>query len=270
MNSLECVNAYTLLHPLPASLDDSTPAPPSSTPLLSLPRPSGWRSARPRPDPLPIAPPSAPSDSAEPGVLDTILEEPEPSGAPAPAHEGPRSPSVTAESNPADDGAGPGADAASAAEFTPADEQPAADADRRPVEWLCTSCTTLNQGGSFCSSCGLSRQLFGADSSDSRPSRADTSAVSTSSRLSDAQLRRVYASPFRHPRGPRAYRVEPQHRDSRRSEPRPAVYFELFRQPGGWTWVYPGLQGEQLSIDEFNRVRAFRSDHPDAYPVPQR
>ena len=269
MNSLECVNAYTLLHPLPASLDDSTPAPPSSTPLLSLPRPSGWRSARPRPDPLPIAPPSAPSDSAEPGVLDTVLEEPEPSGAPAPAYEGPLPPSVTAESNPADDGAGPGADAP-AAEFAPVDEQPAADADRRPVEWLCTSCTTLNQGGSFCSSCGLSRQLFGADSSDSRPSRPGTSAVSTSSHLSDAQLRRVYASPFRHPRGPRAYRVEPQHRDSRRSKPRPAVYFELFRQPGGWTWVYPGPRGEQLSIDEFNRVRAFRSDHPDAYPVPQR
>ena len=87
----------------------------------------------------------------------------------------------------------------------------------------------------------------------------------TNVRLNEDRLRRTYSRPFRHALGPRAYRVVPDHRDTSRGPPRQAVYFEL-RRPEGWVWIYPGQNGGKLTIDEFNRVRAFRIDHPSAQP----
>ena len=138
--------------------------------------------------------------------------------------------------------------------------------DSLPLEWTCGSCGSANHGGSLCSACGLSRSIFGVDFSSSRVSRPSLPSVITFSRLSASQLRRTYSRPFSHSRGPRGYRIDPQHRDTQRAQPRPAALFELLRSEG-WVWVWPGRQGEHLSTDEFNRVQAFRIDHPDSYPI---
>jgi len=46
----------------------------------------------------------------------------------------------------------------------------------------------------------------------------------------------------------------------------------LSRMPTGssvrqWVWVYPGPTGQNLTVDENNRVRAYRFDHPAAHPT---
>ena len=60
--------------------------------------------------------------------------------------------------------------------------------------------------------------------------------------------------------------MNPAYKDRPRSDPRAVVEFYLSRS-GRWEWVYPGPRGEHLTVDEFNRVRAFRLDHPDSYPT---
>ena len=145
---------------------------------------------------------------------------------------------------------------------------PPADPDsdvRSPADWLCTSCQTQNCGSTFCASCGLSRSLFGADFTTGRATRHKESPIITDRALSEGQLRRIYTQPFRHPLGPTQYRVNPAYKDRPRAEPRSVVEFYLSRS-GKWVWVYPGPQGQNLTTDEFNRVRAFRFDRPDAHP----
>ena len=135
-----------------------------------------------------------------------------------------------------------------------------AEQDER-LAWM----QTQNCGSTFCVSCGLSRSLFGADFTTGRTTRHKESPIITDRALSEGQLRRIYTQPFRHPLGPTQYRVNPAYKDRPRAEPRPVVEFYLSRS-GKWVWVYPGPQGQNLTTDEFNRVRAFRFDHPDAHP----
>ena len=247
-NSLESVNAYTLLHPL----TDSPSEPSDPTPLLSLPSPSHRRTARANPDISPdFAPDPAfvPPPDATPGVL---------------------LPSPSTVASPSSSGTSPPPDLSDSSASIPSSPDlllapPSSSSDSLPLEWTCGSCGSANHGGSLCSTCGLSRSIFGVDFSSSRVSRSSLPSVITFSRLSASQLRRTYPRPFSHSRGPRGYRIDPQHRDTQRAQPRPAALFELLRSEG-WVWVWPGRQGEHLSTDEFNRVQAFRIDHPDSYP----
>ena len=55
--------------------------------------------------------------------------------------------------------------------------------------------------------------------------------------------------------------------DGDRKGTRAVVEFQLSRLIGSvrrHVWVYPGRAGSALTIDEQNRVRAYRLDHPDA------
>ena len=61
------------------------------------------------------------------------------------------------------------------------------------------------------------------------------------------------------------HRLNSTSTDARRSPSGSVVEFELL-QSGIWNWVWPGPQGQRLTIDELNRVRAYRIDHPDALP----
>ena len=76
-------------------------------------------------------------------------------------------------------------------------------------------------------------------------------------------------SPFGHPYGPFRYRYNATYKEAAREEARPVIEFELSRLVGTLrqnVWVYPGPNGENLSPDERNRVRAYRIDHPEAHP----
>ena len=246
-NAMIAVNAYNQQFPIP--LDQLAEEPDdldTSAFSAPLPPPSEWRSRRPHPEPLPSAI-EAPSNDASP------------------------SPSVALEpalSSPALTGDPPALDYARPAIELDHDNSisailPTSSDEPLPLEWLCTSCNRHNFGGSFCAHCNHSRSLFGAELTDTRPSRP--APLVTTRKLSNAQLLRTYTRPFRHPHGPARHRVNPAHKDNPKSKPRAVVEFELLRSKE-WRWVWPGPNGERLTIDELNRVRAYRIDHPDAHP----
>ena len=249
-NAMDDINAYNILHPIPLS---EPPLESIDTSEFDSPLPSASqrRTFRRSSGPLPSTAEETPAEEA-PDDSSPVCEEctPDPSTeqGPSPAGPGP------VPQSPAD------RDSPSPEEGSPS--------SLAPLEWLCTSCRTQNFGSSFCSKCGLSRSLFGADFTTTRPSRRSTASAPLSTRaLSEGQLRRIYTRPFRHPHGPTQYRLNPSYKDRPRAQPRPVVEFYLFRS-GRWEWVYPGPRGEHLTTDEFNRVRAFRLGHPDSYPPP--
>ena len=243
-NAMDDINAYNLLHPVPLA-DPPHELTDTSEFNSPLPSASQRRTFR-RPS----------------GPLLPVAEEPLDNPPPA-AEQGPSDPSPEQEPTPSD--SFPSAQ-------PPADQDDPSSADDpssllAPTEWFCTSCHTQNHGTSYCSKCGLSRSLFGADFTTGRPPRRSASLPPSSAHaLPEGQLRRIYTRPFRHPHGPTQYRVNPAYKDRPRSDPRAVVEFYLSRS-GRWEWVYPGPRGEHLTIDEFNRVRAFRLDHPDSYPT---
>ena len=130
--------------------------------------------------------------------------------------------------------------------------------------WTCTSCKASNNGGLYCDGCGLARSSFGVDHVQPRRIRIP---VTTATIKSNEQLRAVFGRPFNHPYGPFGHRVNPAHSDGDRKGTRAVVEFQLSRLIGSvrrHVWVYPGRAGSALTIDEQNRVRAYRLDHPDA------
>ena len=243
-NAMDDINAYNLLHPVPLA-DPPHELTDTSEFNSPLPSASQRRTFR-RPS----------------GPLLPVAEEPLDNPPPA-AEQGPSDPSPEQEPTPSD--SFPSAQ-------PPADQDDPSSADDpssllAPTEWFCTSCHTQNHGTSYCSKCGLSRSLFGADFTTGRPPRRSASLPPSSAHaLPEGHLRRIYTRPFRHPHGPTQYRVNPAYKDRPRSDPRAVVEFYLSRS-GRWEWVYPGPRGEHLTVDEFNRVRAFRLDHPDSYPT---
>ena len=220
-NAMDDINAYNLLHPIPLS---ELPLETIDTSEFnsSLPSASQRRTFRRSSGPLPPVtedPSDDPSPTCEECSPDPLTEQ-----TPAPAD--PAQSPAGQDAPPLEDDTSP----------------PLA-----PVEWLCTSCRTQNHGTSFCSKCGLSRSLFGTDFTTDRPPRRSASVAPPSTRaLSEQQLRRIYARPFRHPLGPTQYRLNPSYKDRPRSKPRPVVEFYLSRS-GRWEWVYPGSQGEHLA-----------------------
>lgn len=129
--------------------------------------------------------------------------------------------------------------------------------------WTCTSCKSANDGGLFCSGCGLARASFGVDHVQSRRVRVP---VTTIAIKSNEQLRATFGKPFSHPYGPFNYRVNSSYSDGKGTT-RAVLEFEFSRLVGAvrrHVWVYPGRSGSNLTIDEQNRVRAYRLDHPEA------
>ena len=118
----------------------------------------------------------------------------------------------------------------------------------------------------LCEACRHPRFHFGKElgQESSRRSRPPSSTVDIKDPL---ELRSVYGHPFDHPYGPFRHRLNPNYKPNSYTPVSAVVEFELSRLAGSIrrvTWVYPGLLGEYLTIDERNRVRAYRLDHPDA------
>ena len=239
-NAMDEVNIYNALYPIPLE-DPALEAEDLSAFDSTLPDSSQFRSFRSRPDPL---------DLPDETVLSVPLASPD------------SIPSDAATAAPPGSVEVPIPDILSVPDTHDGSDH---DPIHAPTEWLCTSCNAQNQGRTHCHECKLSRSLFGADFTTGRPSRNRAPAPTTTASLSAAQLERIYTRPFRHPLGPIRFRVNPSYKDTRRSTPRTEIEFQLSRS-GDWVWVWPGRQGERLSIDEFNRVRAFRIDHPEACP----
>ena len=129
--------------------------------------------------------------------------------------------------------------------------------------WTCTSCKSANDGGLFCPGCGLARASFGVDHLQSRRVRIP---VTTTPIKSNEQLRATFGKPFAHPYGPFNYRINPSYSDGKGTT-RTVLEFQFSRLVGSvrrHVWVYPGRLGSNLTIDEQNRVRAYRLDHPEA------
>ena len=75
-----------------------------------------------------------------------------------------------------------------------------------------------------------------------------------------------FGKPFAHPYGPFNYRINPSYSDGKGTT-RTVLEFQFSRLVGSvrrHVWVYPGRLGSNLTIDEQNRVRAYRLDHPEA------
>tara|TARA_B110001452_G_C15241755_1_gene430087 strand:+ start:5834 stop:16840 length:11007 start_codon:yes stop_codon:yes gene_type:complete len=128
--------------------------------------------------------------------------------------------------------------------------------------WTCTSCKSANVGGLYCSGCGLARARFGVEHVQASRIRVP---VTTTTIKSNEKLRATFGRPFDHPYGPFDYRINPSYSD--RHGTRTILEFQFSRLVGAvrrHVWVYPGRNGSSLTIDEQNRVRAFRLDHPEA------
>ena len=267
-NAMDEINAYNLMYPVPLA-ELAREETDTSAFEAPLPANSQYRNFRRPSGPTPAVdgvPPPGPADPSNIATASVQPSGPPSVGPAASAVDGVSPPdpvglpnTTAASSQPPEPPSG-----GSASDLPSPPVNPDSDA-RSPADWLCTSCQTQNCGSSFCVNCGLSRSLFGADFTTGRVTRHKVSSTITDRALSEGQLRRIYTQPFRHPLGPTQYRVNPTYKDRPRAEPRPVVEFYLSRS-GKWVWVYPGPQGQNLTTDEFNRVRAFRLDHPDAYP----
>ena len=283
-NAMDAVNAFNTVYPLP--IPDLPREEPDHTELhrTTLHR-SEWRSRRSRPSPLPTVDEDAPSPAqSDFDDFDDPLNDFPPSPAATrdssqPLWYSPFDPFSGGSYSPFDpDSRPPTAGSSSDEQFSghasaPTDDAtPPDDAYAAPyapfVEWICTACQTQNNGGVECSVCHRPRAYWGVDSghSTSRRSRVPWSSVD----ISDVGvLRSVYGAPFSHPYGPFRYRYNATYKEAAREEARPVVEFELSRLVGALrqnVWVSPGPNGENLSPDERNRVRAYRIDHPEAHP----
>jgi len=234
--ALDCVMAYNLAHPIPGFVDLEVESVLPDGFVTAFPHHSNWRSRRSHPE----HPDESPA-AGEPEAVDPVAV---------------------------------AADDAEPADPSDADIAPSSEGVDDQV-WVCSSCGLRNVSGTHCSACTFSRAAFGVDPPSAGRASRFANSRSTTTFLSDTDLRRCYPRPFRHPHGPLAYRIvpSPSHAPSSSNAPLETVTeFQLSRMPTGssvrqWVWVYPGPTGQNLTVDENNRVRAYRFDHPAAHPT---